>query len=168
MPTTIAGRGDEADLYRRHHDRLLCAVTCAVNAPAALVEDACQTAWLILLRRQPDRATVFGWLRTVAVREAYRLSREERRECSLEGLAPSGAWEALVGAAPLLDEAVEARRALEVLAALPPGERADLALFIAGVGYAEIARRDARSVNNVNKHLSRARARIRRLEREAA
>src|SRR3954470_4315301 len=55
MPRTIVGRGDEADLYLLHHERLVRAVARVVSAPAALVEDACQTAWLILLRRQPDR-----------------------------------------------------------------------------------------------------------------
>jgi DNA-directed RNA polymerase specialized sigma24 family protein len=85
MPTTIVARGDEAELYLLHHDRLVRAVARTVNAPAALVEDACQTAWLILLRRQPDRDTVFGWLRTVAVHEAYRLSRDERRARAVGG-----------------------------------------------------------------------------------
>src|SRR3954470_14753985 len=91
MPRTIVGRGDEAELYLRHHERLVRAVARVVNAPAALVEDACQTAWLVLLRRQPDRGpTLFGWLRTVAVHEAYRLSREERRHARLEALAEGG------------------------------------------------------------------------------
>jgi DNA-directed RNA polymerase specialized sigma24 family protein len=91
MPTTMVGRGDESELYLLHHDRLVRAVARVVNAPAALVEDACQAAWLILLRRQPDRGpTLFGWLRTVAVHEAYRLSREDRRHAWLEDLAERG------------------------------------------------------------------------------
>ena len=47
--------GDEADLYRRHHHELVRSVRRAVNASGELVEDACQSAWLILLRRQPER-----------------------------------------------------------------------------------------------------------------
>jgi DNA-directed RNA polymerase specialized sigma24 family protein len=170
MPTTIVGRGDEAELYLLHHDPLVRAVARMVNAPAALVEDACQTAWLILLRRQPDRDTVFAWLRIVAVHEAYRLSREERRHARLEALAEGGEWETFAGAAPSLEDTIEARRALAVLAALPQVQREDLALFVAGFGYAEIARLGAhrRSPNNVNKHLVKARARIRRLEAKAA
>jgi DNA-directed RNA polymerase specialized sigma24 family protein len=170
MPSTSVGRGDEAELYLLHHDRLVRAVARTVSAPAALVEDACQTAWLILLRRQPDRDTVFGWLRTVAVREAYRLSREDHRLARLEDFAAGGGWEALVGEGPPLEDAIEARRALAALAALPRLQREDLALFVAGFGYAEIARLGARrrSANNVNKHLVMARARIRRLESEAA
>jgi DNA-directed RNA polymerase specialized sigma24 family protein len=171
MPSTIVGRGDEADLYARYHDRLVRTVARAVNAPAALVEDACQAAWLILLRRQPDRGpTLFGWLRTVAVHEAYRLWREDRRDARLEDLGDADGWEAFVGEGPSLEDAVEARRALAVLASLPRLQREDLALFVAGFGYAEIARLGARrrSSNNVNKHLVKARARIRRLEAAAA
>ena len=55
----------------------------AVHGPDALVEDACQTAWVILLRAQPDRATVFAWLLTVATHEAWRLSAADRRSCPL-------------------------------------------------------------------------------------
>ncbi len=62
----IVQRGDEAELYLRHHHELVRAVARAVNASRELIEDACQTAWLILLRRQPDRDRVFGWLRTVS------------------------------------------------------------------------------------------------------
>ena len=49
MPSTTVGRGDEAELYLLHHDRLVRAVAWVVNAPAALVEDACQTAWLVMI-----------------------------------------------------------------------------------------------------------------------
>lgn len=62
-----APRGDEDHLYRRHHSNLQRAVARAVNAPRELIEDACQTAWTIMLRRQPDRTTIFAWLRVVAI-----------------------------------------------------------------------------------------------------
>jgi DNA-directed RNA polymerase specialized sigma24 family protein len=88
----------------------------------------------------------------------------------LEDLAEGGEWDEFAGAAPALEDALEARRALAVLAALPQVQRDDLALLVAGFGYAEFARRGARrrSPDNVNKHLVKARARIRRLESEAA
>jgi hypothetical protein len=71
--------GDEDELYRRHHGELHRAVAHAVHAPRELIEDACQAAWTTLLRRQPDRDTIFGWLRVVAIHEAYRLSAIDRR-----------------------------------------------------------------------------------------
>jgi RNA polymerase sigma factor (sigma-70 family) len=162
-------RGDEAELFRTHHVPLVHAVARSVNASEALIEDACQSAWAVLLRRQPERTpTLFAWLRTVAVHQAYRLSREERRDARLDDLA--GECEPrIVGDQRPLEVAFEARRALEALASLPPVQRADLASLVAGFSYREIASLDGRrrSVNNVNKHLTKARARIRRLERAA-
>ena len=74
-----APRGDEDRLYRRHHRDLHRAVARAVRAPRELIEDACQTAWAILLRTQPDRYAIFAWLRVVAIHEAYRLAAIDRR-----------------------------------------------------------------------------------------
>jgi DNA-directed RNA polymerase specialized sigma24 family protein len=145
-------RGDEADLFQRHHDSLLRSVRRAVNAADAIIEDACSFAWMQLLRCQPERTpTLFGWLRTVAVHEAYRLLRAEGREDQIEAVgstSPSGSnedWEAMVGHAHELDDAIEARQALEALAALPELRRRYLSLFIAGHSYEEIARAGRRA-----------------------
>ena len=54
-------RGDEDALYRRHHRDLERAVARTVHAPRELIEDACQNAWTIMLRAQPDRSSIFGW-----------------------------------------------------------------------------------------------------------
>lgn len=44
-----------------------------VVAPDALIEDACSTAWEQFMRYQRERGEkLFGWLRTVAIREAWR------------------------------------------------------------------------------------------------
>src|SRR4051812_12744902 len=88
--TTPAGgdrlqlRGDEDALYRRHHEDLRRAVSRAVNAPRELIDDACQNAWTVLLRAQPERTSIFGWLYVVATREAFRLCARERRHLHLE------------------------------------------------------------------------------------
>jgi len=131
-------RGDEAELYRRHHRDLVRAVTRLVNAPVELIEDACQSAWTILLRRQPDRDRVYGWLRAVAVHEAYRLSRAERREARLEDLGLVDGWESLIPDPVSIDQTIEARRALRTLAALPDRQREYLSLLVAGFSYREI------------------------------
>jgi RNA polymerase sigma factor (sigma-70 family) len=160
-------RGDEDELFRLHHRSLVRAVARSVNASEELIEDACQNAWEALMRCQPDRSpALFGWLRAVAVHKAYRLSRQERRDVRLEDLAEDGEWDARVGGLQSLENAIEARRALQTLAALPAFQRDDLALLVAGFSYEEIAKRGERrrSVNNVNKRLTKARARIRRLE----
>lgn len=167
MITTLAPappRGDEDELYRQHHRNLQRAVARAVNAPRELIEDACQTAWTILLRGQPERGAIFAWLRVVAIHEAYRLSRTHRAP-HLEDLCDGDGWDAVIAGHSTLDDAIEARRALERLAELPPRQRRDLALRVAGFTYREISRiTGGRTYTNVNKHLAKARARIRLAE----
>ena len=164
-PTTSTAlrRGDEADLNQRHHQALLIAVSNAINGRGALIEDACQTAWTILLRRQPDRSSVFGWLYVVAIHEAYRLSAIERREVHLEDLAIEGDWETILAGRVTVEDQLEALEALRALAALPDRQCRDLSLRVGGFSYREIAAMtDGRTYTNVNKHLVKARARIRR------
>ena len=86
--TCPSSLGDEDALYRAHHLELHRAVAHVVRAPRELIEDACQTAWAMLLRTQPDRFAIFGWLRVVAIHEGYRLSAIERRDARLERLRP--------------------------------------------------------------------------------
>jgi len=161
-----ASHGDEGDLYRRHHRDLERAVARVVNAPRELIEDACQTAWAILLRSQPERYAIFGWLRVVAIHEAYRLSAIERRDARLEQLAgDSGDWDEGTAETHSLDTLLEAREALRVLASLPERQRDDLALLVAGYSYHEIAEiTGGRTRTNVNKTLVKARERLRRGE----
>jgi DNA-directed RNA polymerase specialized sigma24 family protein len=163
-PTPPRPRGDEDDLYRRHHHDLRRAVGKTVRAPRELIEDACQTAWTILLQTQPDRYAIVAWLRRVAIHEAYRLSRIERREVRLESLRPrdDDSCEVAVDRRSL-DDAVEALEALRILSALPQRQRADLSLKVAGYSYEEIrSRTRGRTMTNVNKSLRKARARVRR------
>jgi len=167
--TTPPARGDEAELYRRHHHDLQRAVAHAVNAPRELIEDACQTAWAILLRTQPDRYAIFAWLRVVAIHEAYRLSAIERRTTRLASLrADHRDGEDLVADPHTLDDALEALEALRALAALPGRQRLDLTLKGAGYTYEEIRiLTGARTFTNVNKSLVKARRRIRRSRSQA-
>ena len=165
LPTTSTAprRGDEADLYERHHQALMIAVSHAINGSPQLIEDACQTAWTILVRRQPDRASVFAWLYVVAIHEAYRLSAIERRELHLEDLAIEGDWETILAGRVTIEDQLEALEALRALAGLPNSQRRDLSLRVAGFTYREIAAMTGgRTYTNVNKHLVKARARIRR------
>src|SRR5215208_5531471 len=160
--TTPPARGDEAELYRRHHRDLHRAVAHAVNAPRELIEDACQNAWAILLRAQPDRTSIFGWLYVVATREAFRLCERERCHVHLEAMFPAGSWDAVIADAFSIDDIFEVHEALEVIASLPARQRADLTLLVAGFSYVEIAElTGGRTYTNVNKHIAKARARVR-------
>jgi len=168
--TTPRARGDEAELYRRHHGALQRAVAHAVKAPRELIEDACQTAWAILLRTQPERHAIFAWLRVVAIHEAYRLSAIERRETRLASRrADHRDGEILIADPHTLDDALEALEALRALAALPARQRVDLTLKLAGYTYEEIRiLTGGRTFTNVNKSLVKARRRIRRSRSQGA
>jgi DNA-directed RNA polymerase specialized sigma24 family protein len=163
-PQTPTWRGDEDRLYRQHHRDLQRAVAHAVHAPRELIEDACQTAWAILLRTQPERYAISRWLRVVAIHEAYRLSTIDRRDLHLERLdVDEHDWEELIADPRSLDDAVTALEALRALASLPERQRNDLTLKVAGYSYDEIrALTPGRTFTNVNKSLVKARARIRR------
>ena len=150
--------GDEGTLYDRHHDVLWHRVRRHIHGPDALIDDACQQAWLILLRAQPERETVLAWLTTVAIREAYRLSDREWRELSLDDErcpVPQEASDPQQGR--------EARAALQALAALPERQRRYLTLRVAGHSYAEIQEHCGATRTNVNKHLYRARRSLRQV-----
>ncbi len=162
-------RGDEGELYRHHHRDLHRAVARPVNAPRELIEDACQNAWTIMLRAQPDRMSIFGWLYVVATREAFRLCERDRRHIHLDAMLPDGSWDAVIADAFSIDDILEAREALEILASLPERQRADLTLLVAGFSYIEIAElTGGRTYTNVNKHLAKASASLRALEQDAA
>src|SRR3954466_8460332 len=80
-------RGDEERLYITHANRLRRTVTANVNTSAANIEDACSFAWVQLVAKDPRRDTVFGWLTTVAIREAIRLDRRDRVTASIDHAA---------------------------------------------------------------------------------
>jgi DNA-directed RNA polymerase specialized sigma24 family protein len=132
-------RGDDDDLYGRHHKDLRRAVSHAVNAPRELIEDACQNAWTVLLTAQPERTSIFRWLYVVATREAFRLCDRELRHIHLETMLPAGSWDAVIADAFSVEDILEPREALRILASLPDRQRADLTLLVAGYSYAEIA-----------------------------
>jgi DNA-directed RNA polymerase specialized sigma24 family protein len=128
-----------------------------------LIEDACQNAWAIMVRTQPEPGSEFGWLYVVATREALRLCRKERRQLHLEALLRPRARDVAATDAFLIDDVLDARAALAGLTSLPERQRTDLALLVAGFSYTEIAQlTGGRTYINVSKSLAKARARVRR------
>jgi RNA polymerase sigma factor (sigma-70 family) len=158
-------QSDEATLYERYHARLERHVRAAVMAaPAAVVEDACAAAWLVLLRQQPRRTTAYAWLRVVAVREAWRLLAREQRELSTDVLLSAETVRPTHPAArprPLAEDnlarPLAARTALRALAALPSPRRETLVLRVAGFTHREIATATASSPRTVQRRLHDAR-----------
>lgn len=115
-----------------------------------------------MLRAQPDRSSIFGWLYVVATREAFRLCERERRHLRLDAMLPDGSWDAVIADAFSIEDILEAREALAILGRLPDRQRADLTLLVAGFSYVEIAElTGGRTYTNVSKHIAKARARVR-------
>ncbi len=77
------------------------------------------------------RSRIFGWLYVVATREAFRLCERERRHLHLETMLPQGSWDAVIADAFSIDDILEAREALQILAGLPERQRGDLTLLVA-------------------------------------
>lgn len=164
-------RGDEGDLYRRHHRALVGRTRRAVQAPEALIEDACQLAWLQLLLYQPEpRENVLAWLTVVARHEAYRLARDSKRSLPASSVtvtdeegntteldpdfAPGPDRDPLLGH--------DAREALAALAELKPAQRTALALKVAGYKYKEIQELcGGKTYTWVNRHITEGRAALR-------
>jgi RNA polymerase sigma factor (sigma-70 family) len=159
-------RGDEQELFRSLSKRLLRSVGWAVNAPEAIVEEACAFAWQRLIECQPERTErIFAWLRKVAIHEAWRLVRRERVAVRLDEPASDGGGlevhELVPDERASLESYLEAVEALEQVAALPPRQRRLFALQIAGLSYAETSALTGDSVRTVDRQLRRAHAGVR-------
>jgi RNA polymerase sigma factor (sigma-70 family) len=152
---------DVEALYREHSDYLKRCLRRRLSPSAsdALIEDACATAWAIAWRkrREVHEGNEIAWLVTVAWHEALALIKRGRRETCVD--APHE--RAATSGDPEL--ALAARDALELLADLTPNQRSVMALRIAGLSYAEIARATGRTYTWTNRHISEGRARLREL-----
>ena len=147
--------GDEEQLYRTHARKLRSVVRMTVNTTEEIVEDACAFAWLQLVRCQPRRETVFGWLRTVATRAAIRLDRRERTHASLDldDLEHPGLRDLRHDPATN-DEVIDA---LDTLRSLQDSERIALGLHALGFRYREIGELTGDTVFTVACQMRRAR-----------
>ena len=134
-----------------------------VHTDSATIDDACQFAWLQLLRCQPNRETVRAWLVTVARNEAIRLHWIHRRceTLSIGALEP-GCHPEPAGGTDAYTLAIDLDEALTVLASLPERKRDLYALKVLGFSYEEIGRITGDSYSTVNRQLVRAAALIRR------
>lgn len=154
-------RGDETQLYETHAALLLASLRKAVSASDAIIEDACQHAWIQLLRFQPDRDHVFGWLRLTALRDAWALCGRESRCLSLDvSLSDHQQLGTLADTIPGRDLEIEldARDALRAVGALRPKQRYALSRAVAGLSYEEIQAEGGLTFRQVDRHLRKARA----------
>jgi DNA-directed RNA polymerase specialized sigma24 family protein len=165
-----------AAFYRRHASRIRRTVAAVVHANIETIEDACQTAWAILLRRDDvtldDRGV--NWMITVAIRQAWQLGSSARE-------TPVGTFQGVPGdnddvpepadrlATDTDDQAlsrIEAAEHVVDLQAIKPRGRRELYLKAVGYSYREIAQLTGSTYTAVNRRLAEGRARLRTLDRE--
>ena len=157
-------RGDEGELFERNAERLVRIVRRTLTVPRHIAEDACAFAWMQLLRKQPEREAVVGWLRVVATHEALRLIRASGRHMPFDE-GPDEPEPAHADERAELELVLEAREALEHTAALTEQQVRIFSLHIAGLSYDEICAATGYSRTQVNRHIVRARAQLRERRR---
>jgi RNA polymerase sigma factor (sigma-70 family) len=154
-----------SDLFRRCGSQLSRLIGRVVEAPPALVEDACQTAW-IRLAVQPGvpREQSFSWLTTTALREARRLATQAAREVSLESLDSGDGHITRAEVCEGPHESVVEQLRVQAVRRLTPRQQRVVWLQALGCSYDEIATLTGCSHRTVHRQLVRARARLRALD----
>jgi len=141
-------------LYREYAPELVGTVAGQLGWPRARVEDGCQRAWVILLRRPDvlDGPSPRGWLVTVARHACVR---------ELRDAPPLLAADPPERPAPPLDTLLDARQALRQVAALRPVRRRVFERHLAGLSYREIEAELGVTYTNVNRQVTESRAELR-------
>lgn len=155
---------DVAELYRSLAERLEQIVRTGVEqAPDAVVEDACQSAWDRLVRHHArvQRETALAWLAQTAVREARRFLGRQGRFTSLEHALELAGDAALGGCSPSAGEVAETHQRLEMVRTLPERQQRVVWLHALGLNYLEIAIQTGCTTRTVDRQLLCARRTLR-------
>jgi RNA polymerase sigma factor (sigma-70 family) len=158
--------GEVAELYARNASLVRGQVCSEVTACDAVIDDACQFAWIRLLhhRHRVGRDRAVSWLITTALHEVFKLVRRDGHDLSLEQLVEETGDLRIHRSAPAPEEAVGARLRLELLQELP--ERQERLVWLRGLGfsYPEMATETGATVRTVERQLIKARRNLRALE----
>jgi DNA-directed RNA polymerase specialized sigma24 family protein len=158
-----------ATYYNAHAAWLEQIVARRAKVPHATIEEACQTAWLTLIRRTDITLDNRGlrWLTVVATHEAWRLAKIPER--------PVGPFIASTGDDPLewqeppgpasdpLELAItheEHEHRLEHFADAKPREATLLFLQAAGYSYTELAKLTDSTYRTIDRRITKGRKRI--------
>ena len=179
MTSTLERREQIEAFFTAHAAQLHTRVRRSAHAPEPTIEDACQSAWTILLRRPDITLDDHGlaWLTTVATREAWRLASTARE-------IPVGSCQGATGhddeapseqrrpdersAEQRALERIEHSERIEALRTLKPREREALVLHGLGHSYHEIAELTESSYTAINRRISEGRRALRRRSRTTA
>ena len=158
--------GEVAELYARSAGLVRGQVCSEVTASEAVIDDACQFAWIRLLhhRHRVGRDRAVSWLITTALHEVFKLVRRDGHDLSLEELMEDTGDLRINRTAPPPEEAVGARQRLELLRELP--ERQERLIWLQGLGfnYPEMATEADMTVRTVERQLMKARRNLHLLE----
>jgi RNA polymerase sigma factor (sigma-70 family) len=156
-PSCLERVEEVADLYAGNSVRVRRLVSLDVQAPDALIEDACQVAWvrLVVHRRRVRRETAVRWLVRVAVNDARRQLSRGGRELSLEKLLEDRGEP--LPAPDLMADLAEHRDRLAAIGELPVRQQRLVWLHGLGFSYAEMAGTTGDSRRTVERQLDRAR-----------
>lgn len=153
-------------LYLEFAPALEHIVRRGARASDAVVEDACQAAWLTLIRHRdhiPDRAAR-GWLARAALYEAFRLQRRELREPAWDLESEDEKTDLKHPAGPDPCHVLEQRQRLACVSRLPVRQQRLIWLRALGFHYEEIATHEGCTTRTVERQLERARRRLSRFE----
>jgi RNA polymerase sigma factor (sigma-70 family) len=158
--------GEVAELYARSAALVRGQVCSEVTAPEAVIDDACQFAWIRLLhhRHRVGRDRAVSWVITTALHEVFKLVRRDSHDLSLEQLVEETGDLRITRWAPAPEETVGARLRLELLQELP--ERQERLIWLQGLGfdYPEMATQTDMSLRTVQRQILKARRNVRLLE----
>ncbi|HET9720908.1 MAG TPA: sigma-70 family RNA polymerase sigma factor [Solirubrobacteraceae bacterium] len=159
MSVPASRRSEIAALYPQVAPQLRRVLTSHLQAPAWVLEDACQIAWEALLgQAEPvDQRRVLSWLATTARREALAILRRTASEmCVTDSTA-----EALLAPAPGPEQAVEFWERMGQIRRL--SRRQQRIVWMQGLGfqYSEIADEVGDSLRTVERQLAGARRKLR-------
>ena len=165
QPECVERLEEVADLYAAHAVRVRRLVRLGVRAPDAVIEDACQVAWMRLVRHRARvrRETAVRWVVRVGVNEALTLVRRARRDVSLDALADDTVG-ATLGTPDLIEDLAERRARLDAIGGLPARQRRLVWLQGLGFSYAEMAGETGDSRRTVERQLLRAKQTLARVE----
>lgn len=151
--------------FAAHRDRLLRTVERSVITTPAVLEDACQHAWLQLVRRHDvtlDRHG-FWWLHRVAVHQVFAITSREACEHPMDPLDLGAPTVECTGGRDVAETA-EHHELIALVDRLPVRQRRLILLHVSGFTYDEITRMTGDSHRTVERQLLRARRELRRAQ----